>query len=383
MRFATVASEVSYILDMHNYFLRPQDLSDLDNWQCLDYYTKKMFDWLPALKSKLGKTYCYFNLIWPDQTYISQAPEGYDTYVINFQFEYADFEWIKNFCSKVYPNKVLLITPYKTCKYQCQNLELLQYEGWPTVLDWYQTEYGWPDVVFDKKTKKISSLSNRISQFRAYVSAYMYLTWNPQDYVMSWHSKLFKSEDLYLLNHTGNSKIDAVIDFIKNSFLDMKIIPDYQSTHNTPLINLDYAWSAYTDCLINSSNESVNNSFQLINDKEYIMPGPFLTEKTMKCLLSRTALLPAGQYRTYAHLQSLGFQFDYPWDKSFDDTPEDISRFEKFLGTLDQINKLDFDYIKQEIKHSCDHNREHIISGDFLSLTSAKNAYNIDQFYRS
>jgi hypothetical protein len=378
-----VTPEVSYILDMLKSFLINQDSADLDNWHCLDCYTKKMFDWLPALKNKLGKTYCYFNLAWPAKTLISESPEGYDTYVINFQFEYADFDWIRDFCLKVYPSKVLLITPYSTCKYQCQNLQLLQYEGWPIVLDWYQSEYGWPDVTFDSKTKKLSLLAHRISQFRTYVCAYVYQTWHQQDYLMSWHGKLGKPEDLYLLNHTGNSKIDAVIDFIKKmSFLHMQIKPE-QQFHNTALANLDYAWSAYADCLINSSNESVNNSFQFINDKEYIMPGPYLTEKTMKCLLSRTALLPAGQYSTYAHLQSLGFEFDYPWDKSFDDTFQDISRFEKFFNTLDQINKLDFDYIKQKIKHSCDHNREHIISGDFLSLTSAKNAYNIDQFYRS
>jgi hypothetical protein len=123
--------------------------------------------------------------------------------------------------------------------------------------------------------------------------------------------------------------------------------------------------------------------FSLVVETEAELQEYHITEKTMKCLLSRTALLPAGQYKTYSYLQSLGFQFDYPWDKRFDDIPKDISRFEKFLDTLDQINQLDFGYIKQKIKDSCDHNREHIISGNFLSITSAKNDYNIDQFYCS
>jgi hypothetical protein len=363
-------------------FLINQEQTNLDNWDSLNDYTKKMFDWLPALKSKLGKTYGYFNLGWPNQTVISECPMGYDTYVINFQFEYADFEWIKDFCLKVYPSNVLLISPYNTCKYQCQNLKLLEYQGWPMVLSWYQKEYGCADVTFDNKTKKISSLSNRTSQFRTYVSAYLYQNWNQEDYIMSWHNKLDQLEYLYLLNHTGNLKVDNVIDFIKNSFLDIKIIPGKKFV-NSPLANLDYNWPAYTDCLINASNESVHNSFQTINDKDYIMPGPYLTEKTMKCLLSRTALLPVGQYKTYEYLQSLGFHFDYPWDVDFDNIPGNISRIEKILDTLKQINELNFDYIKQKIKYSCDHNREHIISGKFLSLTSAKNAYHIDQFYHS
>jgi hypothetical protein len=215
-----------------------------------------------------------------------------------------------------------------------------------------------------------------------YVSAYLYQNWSQEDYMMSWHNKLFKPEDLYLLNHTGNAKVDNVVDFIKNSFLNKKIIPD-QPFVNTPLTNLDYNWSAYTDCLINVSNESVNNSFQIIDDKDYIMPGPYITEKTVKCLLSRTALLPAGQYKTYEYLQSLGFHCDYPWDTSFDDIPGDISRIEKVFDALDQIKELNFEYIKQKIKHSCDHNREHIISGNFLSLISKKNARYIDQFYHS
>jgi len=365
-------------------FLKLQDRADIDNWHDLDIHTKKMFDWLPALKSKLGKTYCYFNLVWPDQSLISQCPVDYETYVINFQFEYPDFDWIRDFCFRVYPSKVLLIIPYNTCKYQCENLVQLEYQGWPMVLDWYQKEYEWPDVSFDSKTKKISSLCYRISQFRTYVCAYLYQTWNQQDYVMSWQGQLGKQEDLYLLNHTGNTKVDGVIDFIKDSFLDLKIIIEQHAAFdNNPLANLNYTWSPYTDCLINASNESFHNSYQSINGNDYILPGPYLSEKTMKCLLSRTALLPAGQYKTYEYLQSLGFQFDYPWDKGFDNISEDISRFEKFFDTLDQINQLDFDYIKQKIRNSCDHNREHIISGNFSSFASAKNAYNIDQFYCS
>ena len=38
---------------------------------------------------------------------------------------------------------------------------------------------------------------------------------------MSWHSKLDKPEDLYLLNRTGNAKVDNVIDFIKKDIYQL------------------------------------------------------------------------------------------------------------------------------------------------------------------
>jgi hypothetical protein len=361
-------------------FLKTNEKFDLNDWNNADHYTKLMYHWLPDIKNKTGKTYCFLNGYWPTTKEISTIPQDYDTYVLSFQFEYPDFEWIRNFCQHMSNSQILLIYPYRDCKYQIENLTIINYQGWPIILKWYQDEFGFVDIDFEKKFKKLSSLAHRLNQFRTYVSAYIYKNWNPDDYIMSWHNWLAKNQDLYLLEYTGNNKVDAVIDYIKDCFINIQLKP--QGTFaNNPLSNLDYNWSAYTDCLVNCSNESVGISDISENDQSYLLPGPYLTEKTFKCLLSRTALLPVGQYNTYGYLESLGFKFDYPWDKSFDAVPENFSRFEKFFLTLDQVQMLPFDEIKTAIKSSCDHNQEYIVSGDFLNYTNKQNECNIAQYY--
>jgi len=378
IRYRRVKSE--HIYNVLNSLVKIGEKFDLDQWHLVDHYTKLMYYWLPDLSDKLGKTYCLTNLVWPNHNDIKQTPQGYDTYVLTFHFEYPDFEWIKNFCDTMSSSKVLLIYPYNSCKYQIANLQIIEYESWFMILDWYQKESGWPDVDFESKTKKLSSLANRISQFRTYVNAYLCQHWDHNDFVMSRHQWLAKEQDLYLLNYTGNVKIDAIIDFIKKSSMEQVVTP-HGKFLNTPLANLNYQWEAYTDCYINSTNESVSSSSLCEHGEEYLMPGPYLTEKTMKCLLSKTAVLPAGQYNTYGYLQTLGFKFDYPWSKHFDSIKPDIDRFCEFFNVLDHIQALTINEVRDSVRNSCNHNREYIISGDCVKLVTNLNESNVNKYY--
>jgi hypothetical protein len=361
---------------MHSSFLKTNEKLELDNWDNADHYTKLMYYWLPDIRSKTGKTYCLLNTAWPSIDEILNTPQGYDTYILSFPFEYVDFDWVRNFCQRMSDSQVLLIYPWNSCIYQIENLTIICHTGWPLLLKWYQDEVGFSNVNFEKKSKKLSSLSYRLDQFRAYVSAYIHQHWSSDDYIMSWHARLCKNEDLHLLNYTKNNKVDEIIDYIKNYFINVQIKPDGTFV-NTPLTNLNYNWSPYTDCLINCSNESVGRS----DGGSYILPGPYLTEKTFKCLLSQTALLPVGQYNTYGYLESVGFKFDYPWDKSFDIIPQDINRVEKFFATLDQVQIISIDDLKSSIRSSCKHNKEYIVSGDFLTYINKQNEFNIAQYY--
>jgi hypothetical protein len=211
------------------------------------------------------------------------------------------------------------------------------------------------------------------------VCAHLYRTWNPEEYIISWRKYLAKQEDLYLLNSTGHHRIDDVIQFIKDEFWELNIglTDDFV---NAPINNLDYNWSAYTECIINCSNESVNNSYQFINDIGHILPGPYLTEKTYKVLLSGTALLPVGQYQTYSHLESQGFVFDYPWDKSYDQISGDIDRVAKILDCIDDIKKMSLKDLEELTLHSRRFNREYIFSGDYFQYINRINYQNIEKF---
>lgn len=360
-------------------FLKDNETLDLREWHKADKYTRLMYPWLPDLGKKTGSTYLLSNLLWPAQELINDIPKGYDTYVLTFQFEYPDFEWIKKFCQEFRDSQVICIYPFNNCAFELPNLSIINIQGWHHVIDWYRTEFGWPSVEFDSKHKKTSALSHRVNQARMYVCAYLHQHWNADDYVMSYHGTTSQHQkDWYLLDYTGHARIDMVIDYIKETFISLRIIPD-NDFKNSPINNLKYSWSAYQDCLTNCSNETINCS--QIDDM--ILPGPYLTEKTWKCFLSQTALIPVGQSKTYQYLEGLGFQFDYPWNKDFDQEDRDMVRFSAIFEVLDFLDSTDLMDLKQSIRQSCEFNRDYILSNDFFRVVGQKNEINVQKFYQS
>ena len=367
---------------MHPCFFKLKEQIFLNQWQLADPYTQQVLYWLPELKKDFGQTFCFFNLQWPDDNVISTIPKNMDTYVLHFGSEYVDWRWLNLFCKTFPTRRVVLISPYNCALYAEPNLILIQFEFWPHILKWYQKETVMPIPQFETKTKKISALANRVSQFRAYVCAYLHQNWDNEDYIISWQGVVNKQKDLYLLNPTGNNKIDSIIDYIKSTFFDLKIKPTSDFINN-PLDNLFYDWSAYTDCVINCSNESINNSFQQTDQVSHIVPGPYLTEKTWKCLLSGTSLLPVGQYKTYDSLSKHGFKFDYPWDCKFDQLSGDIDRICEILNCLDQIKNMPLDFLKLSTNESNQHNRDYILSGNYFEQRNLVNLNNIENFIKT
>ena len=364
---------------MHISFFKNNETLFLDQWHHADLYTQQLFSWLPDLHKQLGKTFCVFNFSWPKDSLIDEFPQNLDTYVFHFGTEYVDWRWLNLVCKRFPNSQIILISPYNTSLYAEPNLMLIQFNFWPTILKWYQEENVVPEVHHYEKTKKISSLGNRISQFRAYVCAYLHQTWCQENYLISWRGVLGKPEDLYLLNLTGNTKLDPVIDYLKSTFFDLRISPD-KDFKNNPLNNLFYDWSAYNDCVINCSNESVNNSFQQTPHGSHIVPGPYFTEKTWKCMLSGTALLPVGQYKSYEYLSNQGFKFEYPWDCGFDQLPGDIDRISAILNCLDQIKDMSLEFLKSSTVESNQHNRDHILSGNYFKQQNLINLNNVQTF---
>jgi hypothetical protein len=364
---------------MHPTFFLPRERISLDNWQQADPFTKQLFDWLPDLRFQLGNTHCFFCLVWPPDHWIDQTPAGADTYILHFGGEYVNWGWVARFCDRFCDSKVILISPYTTSLYARSNLQLITINFWPTILKNIIEEHPVPAVNYTGKTKKISALANRVGQFKAYVAAHLHKTWDPDDYIISWRNYHGKPEDLYLLNYTGNAKIDTVIDYVKNVLMKTTIAPDGDFI-NAPADNLFYNWKAYTDCVVNCSNESLPNSYQQTDTGFHIVPGPFLTEKTWKCLLAGTALVPVGQYQTYQYLETMGFKFEYPWDCSFDSITGDIDRIDRLLDCLDSINQYTAQELASLTESSNRHNRDHILSGDCYRRVSKTNQANIDTF---
>ena len=206
-----------------------------------------------------------------------------------------------------------------------------------------------PNVKSKKIYKKFSSLSYYRRQFRAIVTLSL-LKYAANDSIVSWH------------NLTNNSCHDELIKSLKSdvSFNDLDwevlnykhIIDNYTVDKNYYESNiLDFLNPQYQNCLINFSNETDSFGLYWIDDIRYNRPGPFLTEKTWKPLISGNVLMSTGQPGTYDFLKNdYNIPINYSIDTSFDNVLGDFDRIKQIKNLIESLSKIKLsDLIDQNI----------------------------------
>ena len=206
-----------------------------------------------------------------------------------------------------------------------------------------------PNVKSKKIYKKFSSLSYYRRQFRAIITLSL-LKYAVNDSIVSWH------------NLTNDSYHDGLIKSIKSdvSFndLDWEVL-NYKHTIDNYTIDknyyksniLDFLNPQYQNCLINFSNETDNFGLYWIDDIRYNRPGPFLTEKTWKPLISGNVLMSIGQPGTYDFLKNdYNIPINYSIDTSFDNVLGDFDRIKQIKNLIESLSKIKLsDLIDQNI----------------------------------
>lgn len=216
----------------------------------------------------------------------------------------------------------------------------------------------WP---INKNIKyKASALTNRISQSKVIVfSALKTLLGDDAVYSLNHAHALLKN--VHHWEMTGNPVCDAYSKNFMQHWVDKKIFLD-----NDDKIEGSYNNPAYQNSALNFTQESYHYSYMTTNGKHYIEPGPFLTEKTWKCILSKTAFIPVGQYQTYTWLQQMGMEFNYgSLDLSFDQDPGNLSRLEKIVDLIESLDQWSAQELFDMTRDSCEHNYEHVVNGNF------------------
>ena len=221
-------------------------------------------------------------------------------------------------------------------------------------------------IDWENKTYRISSLSNYITQYRYFITC---LLQNKTDCLLSWHNKKRTvGSDEHINVKTGHPLKDSLVNtlnvnnnnktFFNNYTLDADIIKD---SKNMP---------AYKNSLINCINETTDLSIgRVIN----LLPTPYITEKTWKPLCYGNALIFSGHPGTKQRLEEAGFIFNYPWDNSYDDIIGDLDRLERLLEILQHICAMDFNFILNSIKESCEYNTNHIKSQSLVQHINSIN----------
>ena len=326
--------------------------------------------WLKQLGSNI---YCALWQAWPKY----DLPLGYDGYVISFHLESVDIEWLITQCHRLSVPVVVLSDSNYYDWPAPYNLKCLRYVYWHKQLRWMMDKFH---IKSPKKIKyKASAFSNRITQSKLLIFTAL-ITYLQQENCYLSLGDWVEERNIHHRQLTGRQTIDDLSKIFYDAYLGRKIQVDEfdPQISNVPTFTADPWGPAYQQSALNFTNESYHYSYQ----GNFIRPGPFLTEKTLKCLLGGTGMVSVGQFDTYSTLAKLGFKFDYEFDTSWDLLAGDLDRLTSIITLIKSFSNYSAEEIYLMTKMSSLHNQDHILSGDFAIECEKVNLSTSDQVIR-
>jgi hypothetical protein len=310
-------------------------------------------------------------------------PRGYRAYIV--ATEGAELDWLQDQSQKV-SAPIFCINNILNFYGAFQNHESVFYLPW---VDWHHQMRRMIDLFGAKVTKsidkKISALSAMKRLNKAVTLAAVYTLFDEQDRIISHYDKSYRSIDEQFVKIDNYDMVSRYIDIYDRDLRHREITFDDFSRYRfaDPSVenmqhSYDYLGAAYQECAINVTNESMFQSFHTGDQASYIIPGPHVTEKTLKCLVGETAFLNNGNFEMYKTLRRLGFQFDYGLDLSYDDVKEDYARLQGLISVLESIANMPAQDLFDQTRDSCQHNKDHIVSGRFADICETINQRTVE-----
>jgi hypothetical protein len=321
-----------------------------------------------TLKSKISSdVYCNLNIC--VNSLGKKIPDGHSLYILGFWFEIFD----ENIFIECYNNnptaEFIILTDLQANDLsklnRCKVINLYHWK-WFIKQGIKQPNYNQKQFKY-----KLSSLSNRVNEYRAFITLKLM---DQKDVFVTWNAKYIQNMDIgYIFSSTGRSKRDALL---KNIDQLQNPINQEKFTHPIGSIADDWSYSAYSETLVNSINETKEVSYHADIG---ILPGPYLSEKTWKPLLYGNGLLFTGQFNTCKTLSELGFVFDYPWSNAYDDLPGDLDRLEIIFDIVDRILGMSHSSIESGIKDSVEYNQHFFNSEKIIQTIDQRNDHGLEQ----
>jgi len=214
----------------------------------------------------------------------------------------------------------------------------------------------------DKDIKhKASALINHIRHSKVIIFAALTDILDEKDRVVALNCESYLDRHVHGWQMSGNAVCDHYMTMFKDQWLDKKI-----SLPNDTGLEHSYNIGPYQTAALNFNMESYFYSFMDNGTKTYIEPGPFLTEKTWKCILSKTAFVSVNQYQSYAWLERMGLNFDYgELDLDFDNEERNLTRLEQIVDLIKSLRYWSAQDLYEMTKSSCEHNYDHVMNKEF------------------
>ena len=320
-------------------------------------------EWL----QELGKhTWCDLWLQWP-LINNKNLPQGYNFYVVSFHLEAVDLKWLWDQSSKIDSPIIVLSDSDHYDSPLPANVTMHKFYWWHQQLECIKQWY--PKPVDKNISYQFSAICNRITQSKLLVTtAILEQSTNSIMKLSTW-----KGPDADI--KTGNAKLDQLHDIFYSKWYGQTInLDDTNTVFKNDQRYTSNPWTdVYQKCALHFTNESFHYSYMQDEIGHYTYPGPFITEKTLKCLAGATGFIPVGQFETYKALTDVGFEFDYRFNTDFDNDKGNITRLESVVNLIEELSSMSAQDIFLTTEESSKHNQEHIYSNKFFDTCVAHN----------
>lgn len=311
------------------------------------------------LSNLSGRGCFYLHARWPSEKNIDFV-DGFDYYVVSFHMEHIDFAWLKR--QTVGP--IIVLSDFNSYDEYLPNVHFLRWLTWHHAIEKIQS---WHGSQYKKNIQyKASAFCNRVTQSKMIVTTALAEYIGTSDALLSL-SDWVEDKNVHNWQPTGQPLLDNLAETFRSKYLGQKwTIDDFDYTKNDQSYTSNPAHPAYQNAAIHFTNESFHYSLMQEDGREFIVPGPQLTEKTFKCLLGGTAFIPVGQFDVYRTLSMLGLKFDYGLDLSFDQDPGNLTRLIKTINLIKTLGTMTAMDIYEATKESTQHNQDCVTSGEFF-----------------
>jgi hypothetical protein len=325
-----------------------------------DFTRFDIYPWVKQLPAD-KKILCDFWKNWSD--FSGDLVPGFDYYIISYHIENINIDWLTK-QRQLVDGKFIVLFPGNSYHYQLADTEFISYIDWHNDIEKIISWHGQQSIP-KKKKFKFSAVCNRITQSKIWVTTKLLETAHSESLLLHNPSN-FQNKNVHNFELTGNSTLDLLTEIYVNKYKNLKLsdnfdplIDNYQAVNSNPWQPL------YTDAALHFTNGSFHYSFMMHDDRTYIYPGPDIDEKTLKCLVAGVPFIACGQFEIYKMLSSLGLNFNYGFDLSWDSDSGNLTRFEKICNLIDQLAQLSKEEIVDLTQESTLHNLEFISKKGF------------------
>lgn len=259
------------------------------------------------------------------------------------------------------------------------NVTFLPYRHWHIRLQMFQQCFtGTVTKVKDKPHRyKFSSLSYFRRANRAIVTAALY-TYAKNNSLFTWRSldNDPTGQQAQLVETFKNHPLFSDLDW---SFFNRDWLIDDENFANKLQADgvnfnvrdsmLDVHTPAFEQALININNETDTFGWMDNGVEKYNRPGPFLTEKTWKTLITGCALLNSGQPGAMQFLRdAYALPLDYSYNTDYDSEIKDFDRLAGLVNVIQQINQTSLDTLIDANIDTCQRVQDLVLSPDYLQM---------------